>query len=168
MDERGVDPVIAVLLLVALTVFLGVGFFVWSRAYLSKTSTQGSSEQICSSTQFISADFCYSTVLTTNVNTNTQEWSTRIRFDVENDASENISSFLLVVDEESGNSTIISTIPYSEAPSIPGGKQLTSDFLSNTSPITEVHVSPQVELNGQNVNCYEEEQVIKAGDITLC
>ena len=41
MDER-CDPSIAVLLLVALTVFLGVGFFVWSRAYLSKTSTQGS------------------------------------------------------------------------------------------------------------------------------
>lgn len=168
MGKRGVDPVIAVLLLVALTVSLGVGIFVWSRSYVSKTTESASTQEACSLVKFSAADFCYNTALTTNVNNNNQEKSTNIRFDVENDASQNISSFQLVLDEMSGDSTTISTIPYNEAPSIPGGKRLTSDFISNTSPITAIHVAPQIEFNNQPVDCYKEEQIVDTGGITSC
>lgn len=168
MNKRGIDQVIAVVLLIGITISLGLGFFAWSKGYLSKTTGETSSDQICSEIKFNAADFCYNTALTTNVNNNNQDYSTNIRFDVENNAYENISSFLLILDEESGNSTTVSTIPYNTAPSVPGGKQLTSDFLSNTSKLTIIHVTPQIELNNKVISCYKEEQIINTGGIISC
>ncbi len=164
--KRGISPVIGTILLVALVVGGSVGIFMLIKNYPNIVGKDALKEKLCSETSFLIADFCYKESTSYNIETRENEQKTYIQFNGQNNVDNSVLvGFLLSIDY-GGNIISISTLPNE----IEGGsvKNFATDFIENPLGITQIEISPKIEVDNEIAICDKNSQNVKWEEIEAC
>lgn len=165
--KKGLSDIVNVLMLISMTLLMIGGVFLAAQYFISKAQSQAMTDKLCSEVSFNSGDFCHETQEVQNLETGTSEMKTRINFNVQNNATVPIESFILLIEDNNGNSIPISSLINSNV-DVNGAKQVTSDFIDNSENINQIKVYPTIIFKNETILCKNNEKVLSWGDIPLC